>query len=104
MEKYLSQLNEAQLAPLMSAQFVDLDNDGIREIISVGNHYSVEVETVRFDASKGLVMKSSAEGFIPIGPNESGLYASKDAKSSVIINNLLIVANNDAQPSVFKLK
>jgi hypothetical protein len=41
---------EAQVSPVKDALVDDFNNDGFKDIIIVGNHYGVEVETVRYDA------------------------------------------------------
>ena len=48
--------NDAQIAPLKSAMVYDINNDGHQDIVTVGNHYGVEVETTRYDAGYGTVL------------------------------------------------
>lgn len=93
---------EAQMSPIMKTEFIDMDKDGIKEIICFGNMYNVEVETMRYDASIGTIM-SYNQGFKVWSPLETGFYANKDAKSSVVIDDYLIITNNNDVFDIFKL-
>ncbi len=94
--------NQAQIAPILDFQFLDIDNDGIEEIIIVGNLYNTEVETVRYDASYGNILKFNNEMFENISVQKTGFSVQGDSKNASLItlNNgkkmLLITRNNDA--------
>ena len=67
--------NESQVSPIKSSIVMDVNQDGIKDIIVVGNHYGVEVEQLdmmRF----GAVLLGEKDGnykFIP--PSKSGFYS-----------------------------
>ena len=44
---------EAQTSPIKSCLVQDFNDDGFKDLLLVGNHYGVEVETVRYDAGHG---------------------------------------------------
>ena len=94
--------NEAQLAPIMHTNFVDLDGDGKKEILTLGNLHNVEVETVRFDASPGAILKVN-NSTISLDKTKTGLYLNKDSKFSVQIGKHLIITNNNDTLDVFKI-
>ncbi|MEQ6122943.1 VCBS repeat-containing protein [Pseudotenacibaculum sp. MALMAid0570] len=48
--------NQAQLSPTLAFETYDFNNDGLQDIFGVGNIYDAEVETIRYDASKGYVL------------------------------------------------
>ena len=48
---------EAQFSPIMNFTIADIDQDQSPEIIAIGNLYPTEVETTRYDASIGTVLK-----------------------------------------------
>lgn len=101
--------NEAQIAPVKSSIITDINKDGYNDIIIVGNHYGVEVETSRYDAGFGAVLLGDGQNnFKFISPNKSGFYVPKDSRDIKLLNYknkpLFIVTNNDAQPSVFEVK
>ncbi len=51
----------AQLGPTTDFVIADFDNDGNKDVFGVGSLYEAEVETIRYDASKGYFL--SGEGF-----------------------------------------
>lgn len=98
---------QAQLSPLSDFEFVDLNNDGINEIISVGNLYNVEVETQRYDASIGAVFNFVEGEFVDIHSKDTGFYTTGDAREIISVNGngkkLLIVTNNNGPLDVFEI-
>ncbi|MEW4923465.1 VCBS repeat-containing protein [Algibacter sp. 2305UL17-15] len=53
--------NVAQFGPILDFEFVDVNNDGEQGILGVGSMYNAEVETIRYDASRGFVLSSNQE-------------------------------------------
>jgi hypothetical protein len=101
--------NEAQIAPVKSSLVTDINNDGYNDIISVGNHYGVEVETPRYDAGFGAVFLNDGNSNFKFSvPENSGFYVPKDSRDIKQLKHknstLFIVTNNDTQPSVFEVK
>ncbi len=98
---------EAQLSPIMNFTITDIDNDQTPEIIAIGNLYSTEVETTRYDASIGTVLKYNNGSFETLHNSKTGLIIHGDSKDSKIIDikdkKVLIVTNNNAQLSTFNL-
>ena len=91
---------EAQISPIKSSIVRDFNNDGIKDILIVGNHYGVEVETVRYDAGFGLVLLGdNNKNFNPMSPIDSGLHLPYDTRSinQITIHNKrgFIVTSND---------
>jgi hypothetical protein len=98
--------NEAQVSPIKSILLLDVNKDGHQDIITVGNHYGVEVETTRYDAGYGTVLLGdSKNNFKYINPKESGFYTPKDSRDIKFVqqkdNDLIIVTNNNTSLSIF---
>lgn len=93
---------QAQVSPLKGAVVNDFNADGFKDILVIGNHYGVEVETTRYDGGFGAVFLGDGKNnfkFLP--PTFSGLYMPKDSRSIHPIkinkrNALLITNNNDS--------
>lgn len=90
----------AQQFPVMSSQFIDLNNDGYDDCILMGNIFDTEVETPRLDAISGLVLISNQKnGYTSISYEKTGLYLNNDSKDMIITNfknkPLLICTNNN---------
>ena len=91
---------EAQVSPIKSSLVDDFNGDGFKDILIVGNHYGVEVETVRYDAGYGLLLLGDGKNnYKPIAASNSGVHIPLDSRSitSVNINNkkdLILVTNN----------
>ncbi|MFQ5447195.1 MAG: FG-GAP repeat domain-containing protein, partial [Saprospiraceae bacterium] len=103
--------NEAQIAPINGIICSDLDDDGNQDIILAGNNFDAEVETPRYDAGSGLVLKGNGDGtFRPVLPRQSGFYAPGNVKYICLLNHapgdnkLILVANNNAPLQVFRVK
>jgi hypothetical protein len=97
--------NIVQISPIMDFEFIDLDNDGSKEVFIVGNHYNSEVETVRYDASFGAVLSYYNKEFSEIKQGETGFVNKGDAKNILKINtpngSALLVCNNNAALNMF---
>jgi hypothetical protein len=99
---------QAQISPIKNSLVDDFNNDGFKDILLVGNHYGVEVETVRYDAGYGsLFLGDGNNEFRFISPTKSGFYIPTDSRtiSSLKINNrakMYLVTNNNDSISLFK--
>lgn len=101
--------NEAQFSPIRSVIVSDIDGDGNVELALGGNMHGAEVETVRYDASIGLVLLGDGTGqFRPLPVNKSGLYAPGDVRQMSLIRLKkekifgIIVANNQGKLQLFE--
>ena len=96
---------QAQLAPLSDFDFIDLDSDGIKEVVCVGNLYNVEVETPRYDASTGAVLRLENGVWKGLDSSSTGIYATGDARGVTHIKtrekNMLFVFNSNGPVQVF---
>lgn len=98
---------QAQISPIKSSLVMDVNNDGNMDIITVGNHYGVEVETTRYDAGYGTVLLGDgANNFKFLSPDQSGFYVPTDSRDIINIEqgetNLIIVANNNEKLTLFR--
>jgi hypothetical protein len=101
---------EAQFAPVNAIICVDMDGDGMKDILLAGNEYQIEVMTGRYDASYGCFLKgTNNKAFKVIPPAISGFKVNGDVKDMKLItsaNNekLVLVAVNNDSMKVFKYK
>ncbi|MBT5615895.1 MAG: CRTAC1 family protein [Flavobacteriales bacterium] len=99
---------QAQISPIKNSLVDDFNNDGFKDILLVGNHYGVEVETVRYDAGYGsLFIGDGKNKFKFLPPTSSGFYIPTDSRaiSSIkTINNskIYLVTNNNDSIALFK--
>lgn len=92
-----------QLSPVNGFVTKDVNGDNFIDIICIGNLYSTEVETTRYDAGTGSVLINDGNGgFTPMTSEQSGINANYDAKDIIIANESLIVTNNREQVQVWK--
>ncbi len=100
---------EAQIAPLFGMMARDVDNDGLLDVLLVGNDYSMEVFQGRADGFYGLVLKNVGKGkFKAMTLSKSGFYVPADARglTRVVVGNdreLLMATQNRAELKVFEL-
>ena len=96
--------NEVQISSTNKILPVDVNNDGKKDLILLGNLYGSEVETPRNDASYGHYLEGKGDGkFKILNSKESGLYVRGDVRGASIIEigkhekkALLIGRNNDS--------
>lgn len=98
----------AQLSNINSSIVVDVDGDGVKDIVAAGNLYGSEVETPRNDAGIGLYLKGNGDcTFESVAMFESGLNLPYDVKEIKPINvgeyRALLVMVNDGPVRLIKL-
>jgi hypothetical protein len=89
----------AQFGPINKSIIMDLNKDGHLDIIAVGNNFVTEVETIRYDAGRGVVLLGDGTGkFRQLSPMQSGFYEPYDCKDMIAIKyqgkTLFISSNN----------
>jgi len=99
--------NHAQFGPTLSIEVYDINNDGYLDIFGVGNVYDAEVETIRYDASKGYILLGDEKGNYQYY-NDIGYFNNNEAKAikKIIINNKphFIFLNKNGKLKILKIK
>ncbi|WP_299098862.1 VCBS repeat-containing protein [uncultured Winogradskyella sp.] len=100
---------EAQVTPIKSSIVMDFNNDGNSDILTIGNHYGVEVETTRYDAGFGNVLLNDGNNnFENLSTSQSGFYIPADSRDAKVLKcgkkSILIISNNDSAVSAFEIK
>jgi hypothetical protein len=98
---------EAQFAPVQAIQTDDFNSDGNRDILLLGNDYTADFMTGRYDASTGLVLMGDGQGkFKKLPYCNSGLSIQEDIRSSIEINikgkKSYVIGANSASLRVFR--
>ncbi len=98
----------SQLSPLKAAICQDFNGDGHQDILSVGNDYSTEVLTGRYDAGIGNYMQGDGKGNFTNIKN-SGFFVRGDARAMVQITQkngqkLIVVSQHKGKILAFKRK
>lgn len=97
--------NEAQLSCVRAIHAEDIDDDGSMDLLLAGNLFEAEVETVRHDASIGLLLKNGKNGLKPVPVQESGFYAAGNVRDLLAFRlknkKAYLVLNNDNKPQLF---
>ena len=105
--------SRAQFGPTRSFCVMDVDKDGTKDVIAVGNLYDAEAETIRYDANRGYVLFGDKEGSLrsrkhPGQMSSNGFYYNSDAReiNSIEISGetYLLLSSNNAPFELFKLK
>ncbi len=95
--------NKAQFAPTLDFEIFDIDNDKTPEIIGIGGAYNSEVETIRYDASKGYILNTSLEEVY-----SNTILSNNDvlAIEKIVINGKshLVLLNSNNKLSILKVK
>ncbi len=102
--------NIAQVAPINAIIPMDADGDGHVDLICAGNNWGAEVETARYDAGTGLVLKGDGKGgFTALPVMRSGFFAWGHVKDLALLSTgpggrpLIVVANNNGPLQAFGL-
>jgi hypothetical protein len=97
---------EAQFSPIYAIMIDDLNDDGYQDLILGGNQYLVKPQFGRFDASKGLVILGSKEGF----KSENALFLDINGQirdiQSIFVGNrkLILFAINDGPIEIYEIQ
>jgi hypothetical protein len=98
----------AQLGPINKSICMDLNKDGNMDVVTVGNNFAAEVETIRYDGGRGAVLLGDGQGgFNQLTPRESGFFEANDCKDMEVVNynneTLLITVSNRNAAKTFLL-
>lgn len=97
----------AQQSPINASATLDINADGLIDILTVGNLYATEVETTRYDAGTGTVLLNSGAGWQSVAPWDSGMYATYDAKDMITISTdspTFMISNNSDKVQSYQLQ
>ena len=87
---------EVQFSPIYAINHGDFDRDGDVDILMGGNLFKTKPEVGNYDASYGLFLENTADGFI-FQPNGKGFHVNGEIRSIEVSENTLWVGrNNDA--------
>lgn len=70
---------ECQRAPIQDILIQDIDQDGYKDVLLVGNDYTAESNYGRHDALIGVFLKGSDKGFTVLKNQESGFIVPKQS-------------------------
>ena len=94
--------NELQLGPINSFITMDINEDGVPDIISAGNKYETEVETARYDSNIGSVLISKNGGYEPIDFRLSGFAEYGNIKDMKLVDDYIVIGVNDGELIFYK--
>lgn len=99
--------NRAQFGPTLSIESFDFNNDGVLDIFGVGSMHEAEVETIRYDASKGYILLSDNKGGFNFY-NDTSYFNNGEAKAikKIVINNTVhfAILNKNSTLKLLKVK
>lgn len=97
----------AQMAPIRGMLVDDVDQDGLLDIMMVGNDFGMELLQGRADAFNGLVLKNLGKSqFKSITINESHFFVPKDARALTRLtlangSDLILATQNRSELKAF---
>jgi len=99
--------NQAQFSPTLNFEVYDINNDGYLDVFGVGNTFDTEVETIRYDASKGYLLLGGKGGVLDYS-NDSSYFNDGEAKAinKIIINKVVhfMILNKNSNLKILKVK
>jgi enediyne biosynthesis protein E4 len=99
----------AQVSPIYAIQILDINRDGVQDILAAGNLYEVQPIIGRMDASHGVCLLGQRDKtFATSTFAQSGFYINGQVRSMEILSgkqgNTLLVARNNAGSMGFKVR
>lgn len=93
----------AQLGPLNKTLVADFNGDAKLDILGAGNNYGAEVETIRYDGGRGVLLLGDGKGnFEQLAPLESGFLIRDDVKDLIALEGWIFCVSNQAKLTVFR--
>ncbi|WP_108805038.1 VCBS repeat-containing protein [Aquimarina sp. Aq107] len=98
-----------QQSPINNFLVEDIDQDGFKDVLIVGNDYSAEASYGRHDAMIGVYLKGSEKGFIPTKNNKTGFLVPKQSNHIISMQNknnekLIVATQNNDSAMVYRIK
>jgi hypothetical protein len=99
---------EAQFAPVNCIMVQDVDGDKNADLLLAGNEYQADVNTGRYDASYGVLLKGNGKGnFTTVPFAKSGLLLQGDIRDITMLQaagkRLLLAAPNNGNLQIFSI-
>ncbi|WP_091410312.1 VCBS repeat-containing protein [Aquimarina amphilecti] len=98
-----------QQSPINDFLIEDIDHDGFKDVLIVGNNYSAEASYGRHDAMIGVYLKGSEKGFVTLKNNKTGFIVPKQSNHIISIQNmndekLIIATQNNDSAMVYRIR
>jgi enediyne biosynthesis protein E4 len=93
----------AQTSPVYAIEMKDIDGDKKKEVLLFGNEQNFRIRIGKADANTVCVLKLNAnKTFSAFDVNKIGIHLMGDVKSTLFVNNSLLIAESDAGVRVFR--
>ncbi|MGB1018148.1 MAG: VCBS repeat-containing protein [Chitinophagales bacterium] len=101
--------NQAQVSPLRSMIFTDINKDGKEDLLAVGNLKDTEVETASYDAGIGFCALNKNAKLEPVSNLKSGFFSNGETREIIKLklangNTMLVVSKYDDNFETFTIK
>ncbi|WP_448633437.1 hypothetical protein [Pedobacter panaciterrae] len=94
---------QAQFAPVYTITCLDYDGDGNKDLLLCGNINQSRIRFGKYDANHGVVLKGNGKGTFKYVPElQSGLSLKGDVRSTLTINNTLLIGINQQKLRAFR--
>jgi hypothetical protein len=94
---------QAQLAPVYTITSLDYDGDGKKDLLLCGNINQSRIRFGKYDANHGVLLKGNGKGDFKYVPElESGLKLKGDVRSTLVVNNTLLIGINQQKLRAFR--
>lgn len=102
--------NRAQLSSIHAIETLDVNNDGIMDILLAGNDFDLKPQFGRLDANYGTTLLGGEEGdYSVIEPKNSGFFLKGEVRNLHVFKNekgerFIIAGVNNEYPKIFEIK
>jgi hypothetical protein len=97
---------EAQFAPIYGMVSKDFNGDGNLDVMCVGNSYSTEVQTGRYDAQGSFLLMGNGKGSFTADRNEINVIGDNKAVAEMLDANgssMFLISSNSDSLHVYRL-
>ncbi len=96
---------QSQYGPVYDIVISDYNTDGKKDMILLGNNHHFKLRLGKFDANYGTLLEGDGRGnFRYLDQKSSGLTIWGEVRSSVLINNLLLLGINEAAVKAYRIR
>jgi hypothetical protein len=95
--------SQVQYSPVYVIKVLDVNKDGIEDLLLFGNNYKSKLRLGRFDANYGVLLLGKGDGvFTYVDQVNSGLHIKGAVRSALVLDDIILIGINEQEMKAYK--